>query len=142
MELYSLGDCKNLNAACHTKLCKLAGLKVGEKRINSQKMRKADGSLLPPCTMVWQKKEARSRYIGKLWFRSDLSKPASDLNPVDNGWRLEAGRFVPVWYDGSSFPDLSYTHEEEGDEGQRSDKDNENSDSEELYGSDSEPYEG
>ena len=130
LQLYSLALSKDLNEARYAKLRQLAELKKGETKATEQQLRKFDSSQLPPCDKVWQKKLLRTQYISKLYYEADTKIPAEGMDPLQYGWKLESGHHVPVWYDGSSYPDFSIMKQKDNTESQMATTDpNECSDS-------------
>ena len=91
--------------------------KSKDKRLTFPK--KLDGSLLPPCHRVLEKKIERAFYVSKMWMSSVLSH-TPQLSPLDFGWELTPdGHYRIYWYHGESCPnklDIVIDNQSESDD--------------------------
>eukprot|EP00794_Sanderia_malayensis_P002174 gene2174-2470_t len=67
------------------------------------RVKKLDGSMLPPCSRVLWQKFLRTYYVAKQWISSTEATPP-DVQPTDFGWKLDNGCYRLVWFDGETAP--------------------------------------
>ena len=73
-----------------------------------------DGSMIPPCNSVLEKKIYRAIYVGVLW-KSATSALMPDIDPTDYAWIVKDGGYQINWYNGDALPaQLDVAYEREG----------------------------
>ena len=102
-DLYGQTSTQNVNTARYQMYNNKYNPTLKEKPL--EKIKGMDASRLPPCKNVLQLKIARSNYVCYLWKHAHQYNPAPDINPLDCGWELNAGKFSMKWYDGEQMPE-------------------------------------
>lgn len=67
-------------------------------------VKKVDCALLPPCARTLHKKIQRAHFISNVWGNADSPYPDQGMNPVDFGWKLNNGFYIPEWFLGPHLP--------------------------------------
>ena len=74
-------------------------------------MKKVDCALLPPCARTVARKLQRAQYVSVIWGTADSPYPGRGLDPLDFGWKLNNGVYVPDWFEGPAIPVDILTHD-------------------------------
>ncbi len=92
-----------------------------------ERVKKVDGSCLPPCSNAMKEKIKRSNYVAYIWKRANQMSPMpNDISPEDAGWQsLDTGYDIH-WYTcnqmpttlEASFGDVDGNSEVERDDGE------------------------
>ena len=86
--------------------------KIPKKGNALKKLKSFDPISLPPCLDALTQKIKRVNYITHMKINSHMRKiPYWD--PCLNGWTIEDGKLVPVWFEGNRVPDELYHEDDE-----------------------------
>ena len=110
--LYGMKHSNEINTVRQIKLRNL----MKSSKSSSNKMKKVDCGLLPPCQKVLELKIKRSHMIARFWFNADQPNPSMGLNALNFGWVQKENILFPKWYDGSSLPSAEDLETSDGDE--------------------------
>jgi hypothetical protein len=101
--VYGMKKSGSVNAA---RLDMFANKYKTKKNQRISAVEKLDGSSLPPCFKVLEKKIERACYVSKIWMSSVSSNPPA-ISLLDYGWKLTAENEYSIsWFDGKSCPKI------------------------------------
>ena len=77
--------------------------KKEDENQSATKVKRFDGSHMPPCKNVLTEKVKRTKFVARKWMTSlDVLQPA--WCPSYFGWKLDDGKYTIKWYDGEVAP--------------------------------------
>ena len=74
-----------------------------KKDYNLSCVKKLDGTMMPPCSIVLLQKIRQTRFVTRKWSSAPRAHPPND-SPQEWGWNEQDGKLMIHWFDGEPAP--------------------------------------